>query len=94
VEDKAMLMKKLGKKQLTLELREPLSALPAVLAERKVKLSANGLALEYLFDGTTEDTGIPNLLKQVDELGIAYKDLNTHQSSLEDIFVSLVSDRS
>jgi ABC-2 type transport system ATP-binding protein len=93
VEDKAMLMKKLGKKQLTLELREPLSDVPAALAQRNVKLSANGMALEYVFDGGIEDTGIPALLKQIDELGIAYKDLHTHHSSLEDIFVSLVSDR-
>lgn len=93
VEEKAVLMKKLGKKQLTLELREPLTAVPPVLAQRNVKLASDGLALEYVFDGGTDDTGIPALLKQVDELGIAYKDLHTRQSSLEDIFVSLVSDR-
>ncbi len=93
VEEKSVLMKKLGKKQLTLELREPLSVVPQALAQRNVTLAKGGLALEYVFDGGTDDTGIPALLKQVDELGIAYKDLHTHQSSLEDIFVSLVSDR-
>ncbi len=93
VEDKATLMKKLGKKQLTLELREPLSAVPEALARRNVSLAREGYALEYVFDQSTDDTGIPALLKQVDELGIAYKDLHTHQSSLEEIFVSLVSNQ-
>jgi len=93
VDEKASLMRKLGKKQLTLELREPLAALPESLARREVTLAAGGRALEYVFDAQRDDTGIPALLKLVDELGIAYKDLRTHESSLEDIFVSLVSDR-
>ncbi|MFT3923845.1 MAG: ABC transporter ATP-binding protein [Myxococcales bacterium] len=93
VDDKSSLMRKLGKKQLTLELREPLAALPPSLAERNVTLSETGRALEYVFDAQRDDTGIPALLKHVDELGIAYKDLRTHESSLEDIFVSLVSNR-
>jgi ABC-2 type transport system ATP-binding protein len=93
VEDKIELMKKLGKKQLTLSLLEPLPALPAELSEWPLALTAGGHELEYTFNGNEERTGIPILLKQLGDLGIGFKDLNTRQSSLEDIFVSLVSDR-
>ncbi len=93
VEDKATLMKKLGKKQLTLHLQEPLAVLPAGLAPWKLELKAGGNELEYRFDASEEHIGIPALLKRMSELGIGFKDLNTSQSSLEDIFVSLVSDR-
>ena len=95
VEDKATLMKKLGKKQLTLHLQEPLAVLPTGLAQWKLELKAGGNELEYRFDASEEhiDAGIPALLKRISELGIGFKDLNTSQSSLEDIFVSLVSDR-
>ena len=93
VEDKATLMKKLGKKQLTVQLQEPMTSLPAALAEWSLALRSGGTELEFNFEGGQEHTGIPGLLKRLGELGIAFKDLNTQQSSLEDIFVSLVSDR-
>jgi len=93
VEDKATLMKKLGKKQLTLQLQEPLGALPAGLARWPLALKAEGNELEYSFDAAAEQSDIPALLRIMGELGIGYKDLNTRQSSLEDIFVSLVSER-
>jgi ABC-2 type transport system ATP-binding protein len=90
VERKAELMKKLGKKELTLHLAEPLQAVPAELAEWQLELRADGNELLYVFDGTAELTGIPSLLGRMRDAGIAFKDLNTRQSSLEDIFVSLV----
>jgi ABC-2 type transport system ATP-binding protein len=93
VEEKAKLMKKLGKKQLTLNLQEPMAAIPPELAEWPLALRAGGHELEYTFDGHEERTGIPTLLKRLAELGIGFRDLNTRQSSLEDIFVSLVSER-
>ena len=93
VEDKLRLMKKLGKKQLTLHLQEPMTQIPGGLEEWKLALSNGGYELEYSFDGHQERTGIPALLKRLGELGIGFKDLNTQQSSLEDIFVSLVSER-
>ena len=89
VEEKARLMKKLGKKQLTLHLLEPMAALPQALAGWNVVLRSDGAELEYNFDAQDERT-IPVLLRRLDELGIAFKDLQTKQSSLEDIFVSLV----
>jgi ABC-2 type transport system ATP-binding protein len=90
VEDKAVLMEKLGKKQLTLHLQTPLAALPPVLADQPLELSADGADLIYTFDAQSEETGIAPLLKQLSELGIDFKDLQTRQSSLEEIFVSLV----
>jgi ABC-2 type transport system ATP-binding protein len=93
VEEKVELMKKLGKKQLTLSLLEPLPALPLGLSEWPVALKDGGRELEYTFRGNEESTGIPILLERLGDLGIGFKDLNTRQSSLEDIFVSLVSDR-
>jgi ABC-2 type transport system ATP-binding protein len=93
VEGKAELMKKLGKKELTLQLAEPLAAIPPELAEWQLELRAEGNELLYVFDGTAERTGIPSLLGRMRDIGIAFKDLNTRQSSLEDIFVSLVHDR-
>ncbi|MGH8480218.1 MAG: ABC transporter ATP-binding protein [Gammaproteobacteria bacterium] len=93
VEEKTELMKKLGKKQLTLNLQEPMAAIPAELADWRLVLNAGGNELEYTFDTNEERTGIPSLLRRMNDLGIGFKDLNTHQSSLEDIFVSLVSDR-
>jgi ABC-2 type transport system ATP-binding protein len=88
VEEKTALMKKLGKKRLTLVLEEPLAALPSELAEFDLALSAN--ELHYTYDTRTENTGIPALFERLGELGIAIKDLNTEQSTLEEIFVSLV----
>ena len=93
VEEKTVLMKKLGKKQLTLHLREPLASVPAGLRDWNLTLKNGGADLEYTFLTSDEHTTIPALLHRVSELGIEYKDLNTRQSSLEDIFVSLVSDR-
>jgi ABC-2 type transport system ATP-binding protein len=93
VEEKAKLMKKLGKKQLTLHLQEPMTAIPLELAEWPLVLKTEGSELEYTFDAHEERTGIPALLKRLADLGIGFRDLNTRQSSLEDIFVSLVSER-
>ena len=95
VEEKAALMKKLGSKQLTLHLQEPLAAIPPALAEWGLQLRAGGTELEYGFDAQQQEgAGIPALLRRLNELGIGFKDLNTCPSSLEDIFVSLVSDPS
>jgi ABC-2 type transport system ATP-binding protein len=93
IEEKTELMKKLGKKQLTLNLQEPMAAIPAELGDWRLALNAEGSELEYTFDANAECTGIPSLLSRMSDLGIGFKDLNTRQSSLEDIFVRLVSDR-
>ncbi|MDT0499055.1 ABC transporter ATP-binding protein [Algiphilus sp. W345] len=93
VEDKAKLMDKLGKKELSLQLPSPIDALPSALSEQSVALSDDGRRIVYTFDTHSENTGIPALLRQLDELGIDYTDLQTRQSSLEDIFVSLVTER-
>jgi ABC-2 type transport system ATP-binding protein len=93
VEEKIELMKKLGKKQLTLNLLEPLTSIPLELSDWRLVLKAGGCELEYSFDGNDERTSIPLLLRRLNDLGIGFKDLNTSQSSLEDIVVSLVSER-
>jgi len=93
VEEKHALMDKLGKKQLTLNLAEPMAAVPAELSEWALELRAEGTELVYTFDGKAERTGIPSLLRRMGELGIAFRDLATRQSSLEDIFVGLVTER-
>jgi ABC-2 type transport system ATP-binding protein len=93
VEDKDALMKKLGKKQLTLQLQQPLDAIPAALAGYQLELSADGSQLVYTFDAQGERMGIPELLARLDAHGIHFKDLQTSESSLEDIFVSLVRGR-
>ncbi len=90
VEDKTTLMQKLGKKTLTINLAEPLAAVPPGLAEWHPVLKADGYELEYVFEANSERTGIPSLLRALGDLGIGFKDLNTAQSSLEDIFVGLV----
>jgi len=90
VEDKLKLMKQLGKRQLTLTLQDPLAAVPPELAEWALALKANGHELELTFDAAQEQTGIPALLRRLEQLGIGYRDLNTRESSLEEIFVSLV----
>jgi ABC-2 type transport system ATP-binding protein len=90
VEDKHVLMRKLGRKQLTLQLRAPLQAVPAALAPSQVELADGGSKLIYTFDAQSRDTGIAPLLRRLGELGIEFTDLQTHESSLEDIFVSLV----
>ncbi len=93
VEEKAALMRKLGTKQLTLQLQAPLEAIPAGLVAYGLERRAGGCELVYTFDAQAEGTGIAPLLRDLDVAGIAFKDLNTKQSSLEDIFVSLVSTR-
>jgi len=93
VEEKTALMKKLGKKELTLNLAEVMEAVPPELAEWNVTLEADGHELKYVFDANAERTGVPSLLRKMSDLGIGFKDLNTRQSSLEDIFVSLVHRR-
>ena len=93
VEEKAKLMRKLGKKQLTVHLQEPMASVPAALAEWPLVLRSEGTELEYTFDAHEERTGIPQLLRRLAEEGIAFRDLNTRQSSLEEIFVGLVSER-
>jgi ABC-2 type transport system ATP-binding protein len=90
VEEKSALMRKLGKKQLTLDLPAPLAAVPEGLNGYKVELANEGRQLVYSFDAQSNDTGIPAFLKRLTELGVEFKDLHTEQSSLEDIFVSLV----
>jgi ABC-2 type transport system ATP-binding protein len=90
VEDKTKLMRKLGKRRLTLVLHDPLPALPAALAGWPLELEDGGRRLSYRFDASAEDTGVPTLLRRLGELGVDYKDLETAESSLEDIFVDLV----
>jgi len=90
VEEKNVLMRKLGKKQLMLELPAPIEQVPAGLNGYNVELANEGRQLIYSFDAQADDTGIPAFLKRLTELGIDFKDLRTEQSSLEDIFVSLV----
>ncbi|MEI2414758.1 ABC transporter ATP-binding protein [Orrella sp. JC864] len=90
VESKAALMAKLGKRQLALELREPLQAVPDALAGFALELTGDGHALVYTYDGAGERSEIPELLRRMQELGIEFKDLRTSQSSLEEIFVDLL----
>src|SRR3981189_443696 len=91
IEEKTVLMKKLGEKKLTLQLRNPLRSVPADLAEWYLELRADGTELVYTFDTQRERTGIATLLSKLGEHGISIRDLQTSESSLEDIFVSLVS---
>ncbi len=90
VEDKSVLMRKLGKKQLTLQLQVPLESLPPALAALPLELAEAGHALVYTFDTQLEETGIAGLLEQLGQLGIHFKDLRSSESSLEEIFVNLV----
>ena len=93
VEDKAALMRKLGKKQLTLHLQEPLKAVPTGLNGYQLDLANDGADLVYSFDAQAENTGIAELLRELSKRGVDFKDLQTEQSSLEEIFVSLVRGR-
>ena len=93
VEDKVRLMRQLGKRQLTLQLQRPLAQLPAGLAQYPLELSQDGHSLTFNFDTHSRETGIPGLLRRLSELDIEVKDLHSHESSLEDIFVGLVSAR-
>jgi ABC-2 type transport system ATP-binding protein len=90
VEDTAALMAKLGKRELTLTLAEPMTAIPPELGEWPLELRDEGNALLYTFDAKAERTGIASLIRRMADLGIGFKDLATRQSSLEDIFVRLV----
>jgi ABC-2 type transport system ATP-binding protein len=90
VDDKRALMAQLGRKTLDIMLAEPLGAVPAELSDWKLRLESDGHVLCYEFDSTADRTGIASLMRRLTDLGIAYKDLSTHQSSLEDIFVELV----
>jgi ABC-2 type transport system ATP-binding protein len=90
VEEKTELMRKLGKKQMTLQLHSPLTAMPIALAQWPLELHSDGLELVYTYDTRSERTGITALLGALAEAGIRFKDLSTTQSSLEEIFVSLV----
>jgi len=93
VEEKTALMRKLGKKQLTLHLQEPLAAVPPGLDGYQLELAAEGGELVYTFDAQAETTGIAELLRALSAKGIDFKDLQTAESSLEEIFVSLVRAR-
>jgi len=93
VEDKATLMNKLGKKQLTLHLQSRLDRIPDPLAGYPLELSGDGTQLVYTFDTRGDRTGIATLLRQLGDLGIGFKDLQTSESSLEEIFISLVRAR-
>ena len=93
VEEKAALMEKLGKRKLTLHLQTPLTHIPSELAGKELELSADGQELIYTFDAQGKSTGIATLLRRLGERGIDFKDLRTTESSLEEIFVSLVRSR-
>jgi len=93
VDDKASLMKKLGKREMDIALQDPLTAIPPELAEWDLSLQDDGKFLRYVFDAQADHTGIPSLLRKLNELGIGFKDLETSKSSLEDIFVDLVGER-
>ena len=90
VEGKRELMKKLGRKTLKLTLSDPMTAIPVELGEWSLALEEDGHVLCYSFDANAERTGVPSLLRKMSDLSIGFKDLATHQSSLEDIFVGLV----
>jgi ABC-2 type transport system ATP-binding protein len=94
VEDKAELMRKLGKKQLTLQLQQPLAQVPPELAAFGLGLSGDGSELVYSYDSEGGRSGIVELLDRLNAAGIRFKDLQTTQSSLEEIFVSLVREAS
>ena len=93
VEEKAVLMRKLGKKQLTVSLKQSLKIVPGEIASDHIQLSPDGMQLIYNFDAREEQTGIAELMKKLSDHGIDFKDLHTKESSLEDIFVNLVGSR-
>ena len=93
VEDKHVLMQRLGKKQLTLQLKQPLSLIPVALAPYALELADDGHELVFSFDGQREHTGIPELLRDLAANGIDFKDLKSSESSLEEIFVNLLRAR-
>ena len=91
VEDKAVLMEKLGKKQLSVQLQSPIAALPPQLAGFQLELSPDGSEITYTYDAQQRGTGIAGLMRELSASGLDFHDIQTRQSSLEDIFVSLVS---
>ncbi len=93
VEATATLMSRLGRKQLSVNLVEPLQAVPEALAERDVSLAEDGHTLVYDYDAAAEETGVRQLLAALEHSGVAYRDISTRQSSLEEIFVNLVNHR-
>ena len=93
VDEKATLMKKLGKRKLTVYLQTPMTSIPPELADWQLMLKGDGCELDYTFDAQEQRKGIASLLTRMRELGIGFRDLNTHESSLEEIFVNLVSER-
>ncbi|TKD50386.1 ABC transporter ATP-binding protein [Sphingomonas baiyangensis] len=94
VEEKTALMRKLGKREMVIALVEPMHSVPPDLSEWHLALEDDGHKLRYVFDAQAERTGIPSLLRKLADMGIGFKDLDTSKSSLEDIFVDLVADRS
>jgi ABC-2 type transport system ATP-binding protein len=90
VDEKAALIRKLGKRRLTLALQKPLPALPKELVGWPLELEDDGQRLSYRFDASAEDTGVPTLLRRLSEIGVDFKDLDTSTTTLEDIFVDLV----
>lgn len=94
VDETRSLMEKLGRKQLTLHLQEPLQSIPNELSDYALELADEGHQLVYTFDAASEHTGIAQLMRKLDQHGIDYKDLHSSQSSLEEIFVDLVTERS
>jgi ABC-2 type transport system ATP-binding protein len=90
VDEKGDLMARMGRKTLEVVLAEPLAEVPAGLSDWNLELADEGHMLRYQFDSHAERTGIASLMRRLSELGVAYKDLSTHQSSLEEIFVELV----
>ncbi len=92
VEQKTELMRKLGKKQLTVQLQAPLNTMPEALAAFPVELTKNGSELVYTYDVKQEHVGIADLIRRLEETGIEFKDLQTKQSSLEDIFLGLLKE--
>jgi ABC-2 type transport system ATP-binding protein len=94
IENKDELMRQLGKKYMVLELREPMDSMPSYLQSYQVELKADGYQLVYHYDSNQSHTGIANVMKALSDHSIGFKDLSTHQSSLEDIFVDLVKEAS
>jgi ABC-2 type transport system ATP-binding protein len=94
VEDKSVLMEKLGKKQLILQLEPSVTSLPDALARRGLELSSDGKQIVYTYDARRDRSGIADLLRELGEAGISFRDLETRESSLEEIFVNLVRDGS
>lgn len=90
IEEKSTLMRKMGRKQLTVELDAPLASLPKALAQENLRLSADGMQLTYEYDSHAKGTNIPALLQALGKAGVTFHDLRTQQSSLEDIFLGLV----